>query len=169
MTMIFFLVIFLANIKTGNVHNLHNKDQIGNFGIKSFLNVSFVNDLPEELKDGNVDLSSKDVAGVTKSDEEQPKTKYGLRYEDVVLYKTMLIDFEEINDLISELPKPCLICDVNMSLSPVIVIAYLIGKNKMDVNRASFMIMGKTGSTDVNKNVYGQVLSYRPGQKIIKV
>lgn len=84
---------------------------------------------------------------------------------DIKLNVEKYIDFDGIFAAIDELPPPRLLCCSDYRVSAVFAVGYLMSKNKINFNKASLLVFSKIGTTDVDKTVYSQVMSYQPGNK----
>ena len=103
----------------------------------------------------------------------------GYNYINVPLTSSIdtIIDFEEINEKIASLEKPCLIyCSVNLILNKQdglrftsnIAIGYLMYKKKLRYDISTMKLFQIRGSTELDKKIYSQLMKYQPGVKIIK-
>lgn len=142
--------------------------QLVDLGIKSLVDITYIIDL--DKKTGakvNEELVKEKVEKINKKLEnpDQVVEKYGVRLEEVVLFKSKLVDWETIVKFIGGLPKPCMIYCSNFSAAPVVMIAYLMWRCKLDCQMASLKVMGRLGTSSVNTDLYSEVLHYQVGQE----
>ena len=78
---------------------------------------------------------------------------------------------DQKNALADEISQklPLLICCQDRDLSACLAATYLMRFEKMDVNKATLVVMAKSGGIQLNSELYSHCMYYKPGNKIIKV
>jgi hypothetical protein len=144
-------ILVETQLLVGTVFNLNSRVQLDDLRVKSM--VKF-----EAMKIVKGEDNHENTTWTVAARDERP-------FLDIKLNAEKYIDFDGIFAAIDQLPPPRLLCCSDYKVSAIFAVAYLMNKNKIDFNKASLLVFSKIGTTDVDKTVYSQVMSYQPGNK----